>query len=284
MVFNLNVPIKILDTLLTDPLHIGLQIDDPKNLFAAENFDVDFPDLSEFFNDLSFNIFSIVDGLAILIDKLADGLKSKFIANLPIIGDNLESFGEPLDRFLENFVQPLQEKLDTIKDFIDENLSEAGLEARLRQFFFDLLGPGSFIGGQEGLLHKFDPNTGDFVAIQTVDELTTDFIDVVFEDPNDPSSQCHHRSQRAHRGPPQDRRQRRLLRAVRPRHRRRVRRSGHQRRHGPVARLQLRSRLPHRQASGLQPAAQREPGRPRDEFTVGAGLAAGTTIGANSSS
>ena len=187
VVFDLNVPIKILDTLLTDPLHIGLQIDDPKNLFAAENFDVDFPDLSEFFNDLSFNIFSIVDGLAILIDKLADGLKSKFIANLPIIGDNLESFGERLDRFLENFVQPLQEKLDTIKDFIDENLSEAGLEGHLRQFFFDLLGPGSFIGGQEGLLRRFDPNTGDFVAIQTVDELTTEFIDVVFDDPNDPS-------------------------------------------------------------------------------------------------
>lgn len=111
---------------------------------------VDEDALLGFFENLDFDLTTIIAGINAFLELVSDGLQSDLVAELPVVGEGLDTTGSFIDDFRAEVVDPLEELLDTYGGSLDD------LETQIRQLVFDALGPAPDAPEGIGILADFD--------------------------------------------------------------------------------------------------------------------------------
>ncbi|RIK79159.1 MAG: hypothetical protein DCC68_13670 [Planctomycetota bacterium] len=117
---------------------------------ANPQIHVDEEALLGFFENLDFDLTTIIAGINAFLDLLSNGLQSDLVAELPVVGEGLDTTGSFIEDYRTEVVAPLEDLLRTYPGSLDE------VATRVRDLVFDALGPAPDAPDGIGILADFD--------------------------------------------------------------------------------------------------------------------------------
>ncbi|MEZ6190394.1 MAG: SdrD B-like domain-containing protein [Phycisphaerales bacterium] len=118
--------------------------------------------LLSLFQNVSFDLKTIIQGLDAFLALLQDGLESEFLSKLPIAG-NIDTANTFIGKLRSEFVQPLEDLLCNVGGSLEQ------VAMTVEQFIFDKLGPGGL-----NILGDRDGNSA--VTVADVDVILTETL------------------------------------------------------------------------------------------------------------
>ncbi|MFV2065405.1 MAG: SdrD B-like domain-containing protein, partial [Pirellulales bacterium] len=158
-----SVDTEFLNSLAEDVVTLAVNINDPLDPQLVVDQDA----LTDMFENVEFDLVTIVDAIIATMDLVEEGLTNDVMAKLPLIGGALDTTGTFIGKMRDDYVQPFRDFLEDEVGSLDDVRDE------VQTFVFDALGP-------DGIDILGDRNVDSLVDASDVEvELSSEAFQIV---------------------------------------------------------------------------------------------------------